>query len=155
MEFATEKQEQAYQRVGTLLREMFGQWVRENGDETPSFEVHIGSRVAYISVFPWTVADDAVIQLVSFVAIGPDLDTDLPVFLLRENESLRFGAFAIDPDGDVAFVYAFPASVLSKEYLNWAVQAVMFATERYAVPIIDRWGGSIWEGPPATERAPT
>ena len=147
MEFETEKQESAYRQVGGLLDEMFGTWVRASEDGSPRYLVQAGSWVTYVSVFPWVVANDAVVQVVSFAAIGPDLDTGLPSFLLRENESMRFGAFAIDPEGDVAFMYSFPASAVSKEFLNWAIQSVMSAVERYAGPIVDRWGGDVWEGP--------
>lgn len=140
MEFHSKEQEDTYRRVGTWMREIFGEGLIVR-DELPSYVVRAGSALVHVGILPWPDHNDSTVRIISFVVRGPDTDSELTNFLLRENDDFRFGAFALDGDGDVSFNYTMIGSTVTKDALRLVVGAVGGTADRYDNQIVDRWGG--------------
>lgn len=139
MEFKTDAQKACYAKVAAMMKELFGAFATVR-DDRPAFGVQVGSAYATATVYPWGT-DDACIAALAWVVTKVELTPDLLDHLLRENYKMRFGAFSIDPDGDVAFEYAIVGGAVDKEELRAAVMAVLTTADKYDDEIIARWGG--------------
>jgi hypothetical protein len=140
MEFQTSEQREAFERVGQWLQEMYGESVIRR-EEIPAYQVPLGSGRADVAIYAWPNMGDAVIRVVSVVALGSEIRPDLTRYLLEENESFRFGAFALDTDGDVSFLYSLPASAATKQSIRRAIELAATTADKYCHHIIERWGG--------------
>jgi hypothetical protein len=139
MEFKTEAQEQVYRKVDEYLRQLFGEMVRPLS-HAPLFIVPAGTTLTHIVVTPWG-SDDATITVRAYVVYGADLVPDLLHFLLRENDTKRFGAFGLDRDGDIFFEHSIVGSTCDKEELKASTLAVSHTADLYDEKIVQRWGG--------------
>ena len=72
---------------------------------------------------------------------GAQLTPELTKFLLDENSKMRFGAFAIDAEGEVVFRHCIAGSTCDKEELETSVGAVAQTADEYDDQIVQRWGG--------------
>ncbi len=139
MSFRTRAQEDVYKKVGQQLRQLFGEMVQVIPDK-PAFVVPAGTTLTHIVVTPWG-DDDATITVRAYVTYGSDLAPDLLHFLLRENDTKRFGAFGIDGDGDIFFEHSIVGSTCDKEELRASVLAVSQTADLFDEQIVQRWGG--------------
>jgi len=98
--------------------------------------------VGHIGVLPWG-EKGAVIKTRSYVMRKPAITPEMLHFLLRENDTMRFGAFGLDADGDVFFEYSVQGSTCSLECLKAAVLAVGYTSDQYDEKLAERWGGEI------------
>ena len=139
MEFESKAHEETYEKVKTYVRELFGEMARVR-PEKPIFIMPVGSTLNHIAILPWG-DDDAVVCIRAYVVTGADLNEDLLMFLLRKNDSMRFGAFGVDRDGDIFFEHTIVGSTLDKEKLRASTLAVGTTADRYDEEIVGRWGG--------------
>ena len=139
MEFNTNAQKEIYEKVMPWIKELFGIFARAQED-APYFGLNVGSAVVHIGILPWG-EHDAVIKTRSYVLRSPELTPELLHFLLRENDTMRFGAFGIDEEGDVFFEYSIQGSTCTIESLKAAVLAVGYTSDQYDEKLADRWGG--------------
>ncbi|HPC84348.1 MAG TPA: YbjN domain-containing protein [Thermoanaerobaculaceae bacterium] len=136
--FATQVQEQVFQKVGQYLKDLYGEAVQQVEDK-PIFLLARGSAAASIGVFGW--GQDAVVTVRAWVVFGPRVSLELCQFLLRENSRLHFGAFGLAGDHDVCFRYSLVGSTLDREELGAAVQAVLGTADDFDDVIKARFGG--------------
>lgn len=136
--FASQAQEQTFQRVWRYLKELYGEAV-EQVEEKPIFLLARGSAVASIGVFP--SGEDTVVTVRAWVVFGPRITLELCQFLLRENSRLQFGAFGLAGDHDVCFRYSLVGSTVDREELGAAVQAVLRTADDFDDIIKARFGG--------------
>ncbi len=136
--FATQAQEQTFQKVGQHLKELYGEAV-EQVEDKPVFLLARGSAAASIGIFPW--GQDAVVTVRAWVVFGPRISLELCQFLLRENSRLQFGAFGLAGDHDVCFRYSLVGSTVNREELGAAVQAVLGTADDFDDVIKARFGG--------------
>ncbi len=139
MEFKTNSQKVCYQKVKTWMTELFGEMAYAHED-IPSFAMGLGSAAVHVSVFPWG-NDDATITSRSYVVRSVEMTPDLMQFLLRENDTMRFGAFGIDADNDIFFEHTIVGSSADRLELKASVLAVISTADSYDDKIIGRWGG--------------
>ncbi len=139
MEFETELQQSCYQKILPWMQELFSEKLIRYPDE-PLFAVNFGSAVAYTEVIPWD-SDEAIVITRAYVVTDVELTTDLLYYLLRENDSLYFGRFAIDDDGDVVFEHSIMGSTCDREELRTSVMAIAKFADDYDDEIVARWGG--------------
>lgn len=139
IEFQNENVRATYEKVDGYMREIFGEMV-ERSDRSPSWMIAHGSAFTQVGVFPWG-DDDTVVHVLSWVVTGAELTTELLKYLLEANYRMRFGAFTLDPTGDIAFEYAIVGSTCDKEELKAAVLAVAFTADNEDEAITSRWGG--------------
>ncbi|HLV57480.1 MAG TPA: YbjN domain-containing protein [Natronosporangium sp.] len=139
MEFATGVQREVYERIGGWLRDLYGDAVREV-PELPAYACsHDGTQV-HVSVTPWG-EDEATVTVRSGVVYDLRITPELTYYLLRGNELLRFGAFALDAANDVVVGHTIVGSTCDLAELRASVQGVAQAAARYAPRIIQRFGG--------------
>jgi hypothetical protein len=139
MEFKTEAQKSVYEKVAPMVREIFGEFAQER-DDIPQFGVLMGSSITRITVIPWG-DDDATISITSYVVSGAEITPELMEYLLRENASMRFGAFGIDSDDDIQFEHTIVGSTCDKEELKASAMAVVRVSDKYDDEIVARFGG--------------
>jgi len=139
MEFKTEAQKKTYEQVVPWMKELFGEFAMVRQD-APVIGVVVGSAVAQVAVTPWG-EDDSSITVRAYVVSGAELTEDLMYFLLKENDTMRFGAFGIDDDKDIFFEHTIVGSTCQKNELKASVLAVVLTADRYDDQIVARWGG--------------
>jgi len=109
-------------------------------DDRPLFIFPAGTTLTHVAIAPWG-DDDATIMVRSYVVTGADLAPDLLKYLLQENDSMRFGAFGLDQDGDIFFEHCIVGSTCDKEELKASTLAVSRTADAYDEQIVARWGG--------------
>lgn len=139
MEFETLAQQDVYEKIEPWLKEMFGIFFQER-EEAPYFGVNIGSAFVHVGVQAWGT-DNATITIRAYVAMNVEIKPDLLLFLLRENDKMRFGAFGLDEENDIFFEYTLAGSTCNIDDLKSSILAVGFAVEQYDDQIVSRWGG--------------
>ncbi len=139
MEFSTPCQKQIYEKITPWMHELFGTFVHMR-DDAPAFAVVVGTALAQVFVVPWG-EDNASVTIRSYVVTGAEPTSELMHFLLRENDSMRFGAFGLDRDNDIFFEHTIVGSTVDKEELKASVMAVVITADRYDEKITERWGG--------------
>ena len=139
MEFKTAAHQQAYEKTGTFLRELFGEMVYARS-ESSSYYLLYGSAMVNVSVSAWGESD-SVVAVYSFVVTKPDLRPDLLLWMLKKNVNVRFGAFGVDDTGDILFQHAISGATMEKAELKASVMAVIFTSDESDDQIVARWGG--------------
>ena len=122
MEFKTPAQQAIWEKLGPLMKELFGEMAVAREDR-PTFGVRSGSAWVQTWVSAWG-DDDATITTRAWLTTGTELTVDLARYLLNANDDMRFGAFGVDKDGDTFFEHTILGSTLTKEELKASVLAV-------------------------------
>ena len=138
MEFETPAQQFCYQRISVWMEEFFSDIPWEKLDE-PGFGLFMGSAWVEVHIHPWE--EDSIINTRSTVVTGAQLNPELLDFLLRQNNNLMFGSFAVDNEGNIVFGHTILGSTCDPEQLETYVIAVLEAADEYDDYIVSRWGG--------------
>ncbi|MEO1297618.1 MAG: YbjN domain-containing protein [Cyanobacteria bacterium J06636_16] len=139
MEFQTTPQKECYERIEPWMHTLFGENVLTFDDE-PLFVINFGSAVASTRVIPWE-GDDALITTRSYVVTDIELTPELTYYLLRENNGIRFGRFALDSENDIVFEHSLVGSTCDQIELKYSVTTVTKLADTYDDEIVARWGG--------------
>ncbi|HNS52824.1 MAG TPA: YbjN domain-containing protein [Anaerolineae bacterium] len=139
MEFESDVQKQVYEKVSGYMRDIFGEQARARPDR-PVHLIQVGSTLTHVVVAPWG-DDESVVMVRAYVVYQADLVPELLLFLLKENDSKRFGAFGVDRDGDIFFEHSIVGSTCDKAELKASVMAVVWTADQYDEQITQRWGG--------------
>lgn len=139
MEFQTQAQQQGYDRCLSIATQVFGETIRVLDDE-PGFVLIQGSTMVVSHVFPWG-DDGSVLRTYAPVVVGAEITKELAVFLLQENEKMRFGGFSLGDDGSIYFNHNVVADSIDKDEFKSAVLAVVSTADAYDEQIVERWGG--------------
>ena len=108
MEFESNAQRACYNRIVPWMQDLFGEAAVLFEDE-PLFIVTIGSAVASTRVMSWE-SNDALVTTRSFVVTDVDITPELSYYLLRENNGIQFGRFALDKENDIVFEHSLVGS---------------------------------------------
>jgi hypothetical protein len=139
VEFQSDAQKEVYEKIKPWMKEIFGEFASVS-ETAPTFGVMIGSAYAQTGVYPWG-KDDATITTRSYVVTGAELTPELMLFLLTENDRVRFGAFGVDSDKDIFFEHTMVGSTCDKEELRASVKAVIMSADDADDKIVAKWGG--------------
>ena len=139
MEFLTDAQRECYERVAPWMQELFGEQ-HQVIEDSPVFGVMLGSAFAMVQVTALG-DDETIISARAYVVSGAELKPDLLLFLLQQNETMRFGSFGIDEGGDIVLQHAEVGSSCTKVELQEMVMAVVSAADLYDDQIVEQWGG--------------
>jgi hypothetical protein len=139
MDFKSDAQKQVYEKIAPWMGEIFGTFVMARED-APTFGLGLGSAFVQVGVMPWG-DNDATVTARSYVVTGAELTPDLLLYLLRENDRMRFGAFGVDEDNDIFFEHTIVGSTCDKEELKSSVMAVVITADQYDEKITSKWGG--------------
>src|SRR5262249_39461531 len=137
--FESSAQEACYKKVALWMNELFGESVHVYAD-SPAFANRFGTAIVYTWIRPWG-DDDAVVDCRAYVVSGARLTPELTRFLLNENATMRFGAFAIDAEGEIVFRHCIVGSTCDKGELETSVAAVARTADEYDDQIVQRWAG--------------
>jgi hypothetical protein len=139
MEFETQAQQEVYEKIEPWMKEMFGIFLKKRED-APYFGVHVGSAFVHVGVHPWE-KNNATLTTRAYVAVNVEITPELMEFLLRENDTMRFGAFGLDKDHDIFFEHTIVGTTCDIEDVKSSVLAVGYAVDQYDDQIVARWGG--------------
>ena len=139
MEFETPAQQACYDKVAGWMDQLFGKMPWEKLADV-GFGIFMGSAWVEVFIYPWG-DDDSVINVRSSVVSGATLSPELLSFLLRENDELRFGAFALSESGDILFEHTIVGSTCDPNELEASVNEVLETADEYDDKIVDSWGG--------------
>lgn len=139
MEFESNAQRACYERIVPWMKALFGEAAVIFEDE-PLFIITIGSAVASTRVVPWG-EDDALITTRSFVVTDIDITPELSYYLLRANNGIHFGRFALDNENDIVFEHSLVGSACDQVELKHSVNTVIRIADDYDDEIVARWGG--------------
>lgn len=121
------------------MDKLFSSYPWEPLDE-PGFGLFMGSAWAEVRIIPG-LEEEAAIQTRSRVVLGVEITPDLMQFLLQENTELLFGAFALNPAGDILFEHTILGSSCDKEQFQASVMHVLKVADDYDDRITEKWGG--------------
>jgi Putative bacterial sensory transduction regulator len=138
MQFENDAQRQCYERVKTLMRQMYGEQASVNPD-VPQLGITSGS--AWVSVAVHPLNENSIVSVLSYVVTEVEPSFELYQYLLRKGHDLLFGAFSVDEQGDIAFSHQLYGDTLDREELEWAIGAVAFTADEQDDEIVKRWGG--------------
>lgn len=139
MEFESNVQKEVFEKIEPWMKEMFGIFVKKRED-APSFGINIGSTFVHVGVHPWG-DEDATITARAYVVTNVEVTSGLMEFLLKENDTMRFGAFGLDKDRDVFFQHTIVGSTCDVDELKNSVLAVGYTADQYDDQIVKQWGG--------------
>ncbi|MEL6138975.1 MAG: YbjN domain-containing protein [Cyanobacteria bacterium J06628_6] len=139
MEFQTAAQKDCYGRIAPWMEGLFGEAAVAFEDE-PLFIITIGSAVASTRVVPWG-DDEALITTRAFVVTDVDMTAELSYYLLRANDGIYFGRFALDSEDDIVFEHSLVGSTCDRIELRHSVTTVIRLADDYDDEIVARWGG--------------
>jgi len=139
VEFETDAQRAGYERCLGIAREVFGESIGIM-DDHPGFSFVAGSTLVYAYVIPCG-DDGATLQAYAPVVMGAEMNLELAMFLLHENDDMRFGAFSVSGDGTIYYNYNVVAGAIDKEELKAALLGVVGVADDYDDKIVARWGG--------------
>jgi len=139
IEFKTAAQKACYEKIVPMMKELFGELAMFR-DNAPVVLVPVGSTYASTAVYAWG-DDEATITTRAYVVTKVELTPELMLFLLQENDTMRFGAFGVDSDKDIFFEHTIVGSTCDKAELRASVIAVVRTADQYDDQIMARWGG--------------
>lgn len=139
MEFENTAQKACYHRIVPWMEDLFGEAAVVFEDE-PFFIVTIGSAVASTRIVPWG-DNDALITTRSFVVTDVTVTPELSYYLLRANNNIHFGRFALDGENDIVFEHSLVGSTCDQIELKHSVTTVIRIADDYDDEIVARWGG--------------
>lgn len=140
MQFQTPTQQSCYEKISPWMVELFEDAVMSYEAEEPVFVINFGSAVAYTEVIPWG-ENEAIVVTRSWVVTDIAISPDLMYYLLRENDSLYFGRFAIDDEDHIVFEHSLVGSSCDRQELKASVVTVVKFADEYDDKIVTRWGG--------------
>ena len=139
MDFQSSAQKTCYDRIAPWMDELFGEATVAFEDE-PLFIITIGSAVASTRVVPWG-ENEALITTRSYVVTDVDATSELTYYLLRANDNILFGRFALDSEDDIVFEHSLVGSTCDRIELKHSVTTVVRLADDYDDEIVARWGG--------------
>lgn len=139
MQFETVAQHQCYERILPWMENIFAGTLLMLEDE-PVFINNFGSAVSSTKVIPWGEAD-ALIVTRAYVVTNIEITPDLTYYLLRENDGIYFGRFALDSENDIVFEHSLVGSTCDQKELENSVRAVVEFADAYDDEIVSQWGG--------------
>ena len=139
MSFESKAQKACYERILPWMQDLFGEAVVRFEDE-PLFIVTIGAAVASTRVVPWG-ENDALVTTRSFVVTDVAVTPELSYYLLRANNGIHFGRFALDSENDIIFEHSLAGSSFNCIDLKHSITTVVRLADDYDDEILAQWGG--------------
>jgi len=138
VQFESPPQRACYTKIFPWMDELFGESLQIHPDR-PEFALTVGSALAQTLVLPFQ--SDAVIATRAYVVRGVPATLEFFRYLLEQNDRMTFGAFGIDPEGDVFLEHSIIGSTCDQPELEASILAVALLADHYDDEIANRWGG--------------
>ncbi|MGE5480999.1 MAG: T3SS (YopN, CesT) and YbjN peptide-binding chaperone 1 [Chloroflexota bacterium] len=124
-------------KVAQMLGELYPDFI---DFEDGSYTISSGSTIVMIVVRAFT-EKESVIECISNVVTGAEINSELMKFLLRKNAEIHFGAFGLLFDDTIVFQHSLAGSNLDQNELETAINAVLAIADHYDDEIIKIAGG--------------
>jgi hypothetical protein len=129
--------DKAIEKVEEVLKKNFPDYIDfENG----SYTISRGSTQVMVMVRPFT-ENEPVVECMSNVVSGAEINQELLQFLLRKNSEMHFGSFGLLFDNTIVFQHSLAASNLDDNELITALNAVAIIADYYDDEIVEMAGG--------------
>jgi len=128
---------QTVQKINSILKKEFPEYLSFG---TSSFTITSGSTQVMISVRPFT-NKDTIVECVSHVVKGANVNDELMHFLLRKNAELHFGAFGLLFDGTITFSHAITGANMDDDEFISSLKTVAMISDHYDDIIVKKAGG--------------
>lgn len=143
MEFKTETQKQAYEKMRDHLTALFGEInVKEMDD---ALMLQEGSTFIYLRAFP-IGENKAGVEVFSYVAVDVDVTEDLMRFLLTYNLKLILGAFGMsigeNGKGTIVLTHTILGDTMERDELYGSVSAIARVSDDMDDQIVKMFGGA-------------
>ena len=105
-----------------------------------SFTITSGSTQVMITIRPFT-NKDTIVECLSHVVKGANINEDIMKFLLRKNAELHFGAFGLLFDGTITFSHAITGANMDEMEFISSLKTVAMIADHYDDIIVKKAGG--------------
>lgn len=139
MNFQTEAQKECYTKVADWLPQICDR-VTNTVLEKPIFSLQVGSATVLVEILPFQQIE-SVIYIWAYVATEVKVNSELLLFLLKQNDTFRFGGFSMAEDGDIRFHVTLLGAFCQQNEFKLALTEVLETSDRYDDRIVERWGG--------------
>ena len=139
MNFQTEAQKDCYRKVADWLPQICDR-VTNPMLENPIFSLQVGSATVLVEILPFKQIE-SVIYIWAYVATEVEVDSELLLFLLKQNDTFRFGGFSMAEDSDIRFHVTLLGASCQQNEFKLALTEVLETSDRYDDRIVERWGG--------------
>ncbi len=139
MNFQTEAQKDCYRKVADWLPQICDR-VTNPVLEKPIFSLQVGSATVLVEILPFQQIE-SVIYIWAYVATEVEVNSELLLFLLKQNDAFRFGGFSMAEDGDIRFHVTLLGASCQQNEFKLALTEVLETSDRYDDRIVEHWGG--------------
>ena len=139
MNFQSEAQQDCYQKVADWLPEICDR-ISDPVTDNPIFSLQFGSATVLVEIKPFRELE-SVIYIWAYVATDVEINSDLLLYLLKQNDSFRFGGFSMADEGDIRFHVTLLGASCQQNEFKLALTEVLESADRYDDLIVERWGG--------------
>ena len=139
MNFQSEAQQDCYQKVADWLPEICDR-ISDPVTDNPIFSLQFGSATVLVEIKPFRELE-SVIYIWAYVATDVEINADLLLYLLKQNDSFRFGGFSMADEGDIRFHVTLLGASCQQNEFKLALTEVLESADRYDDLIVERWGG--------------
>ncbi len=139
MNFQSEAQQDCYQKVADWLPKICDR-ISDPVTDNPIFSLQFGSATVLVEIKPFRELE-SVIYIWAYVATDVEINADLLLYLLKQNDSFRFGGFSMADEGDIRFHVTLLGASCQQNEFKLALTEVLESADRYDDLIVERWGG--------------
>ncbi len=146
MPYANKEHEAAHQRLGEILRHLFGDANIGVLDDI-TYYIWSGSTVVHFTTETYGNENKPMVEIWAKVTVGTPLSDALARYLIVENSNLNFGGFRFYPwkddpgTGNVVFEQRLPFYMISEEAVKHFTEMVAWTGDHYDQDIAQTYGG--------------
>lgn len=137
METPQELIDSTIEKVEVVLKKHFPDYI---DFEKGTYTISRGSTQVMIVVRPFTDSE-TVVECISNVVTGANVNQEVMQFLLRKNSEMHFGAFGLLFDNTIVFQHSLAGKNLDANELITAVNAVAIIADHYDDELVEMTGG--------------
>jgi hypothetical protein len=139
VKFQLKAQEECYQKVANWLPKICDR-VSNPVKQNPIFSLQFGSATVLVEIRPFQESQ-SIIYIWAYVATEVEIRSDLLLYLLKQNDSFRFGGFSMEDEGDIKFHVTLLGESSQQNEFQLSLTEVLESADRYDDIIVERWGG--------------
>jgi hypothetical protein len=137
--FQSKAQQNCYEKVANWLPEICDR-VSNPVHQRPIFSLELGSATVLVEIKPFRESE-SIIYIWAYVATEVAINADLLLYLLKQNDSFRFGGFSMEDESDIKFHVTLLGESCQQNEFKLALTEVLESADRHDDLIVERWGG--------------
>jgi len=146
MPYANKEHEAAHQKLGEMLKRLFGEANIGTLDDI-TYYIWSGSTVVHFTTETYGNENKPMVEIWAKVTVGTPLSDALARYLIVENSNLNFGGFRFYPwkddpgTGNVVFEQRLPFYMVTEEAVKHFTDMVAWTGDKYDNEIAQTYGG--------------